>query len=111
MFTGLVESAGTLVARQQHGDVLRLTVAAPALASRLTTGASIAVNGVCLTALEIDAAANPPHFTADLAAETLDRTTLGRLAIGARVNLELPTPPARRWAATWCRAMLTESPR
>jgi riboflavin synthase len=58
------------------------------MAERLTDGASIAVNGVCLTALAISAT----HFSADLAAETLARTTLGNLAAGATVNLELPTP-------------------
>jgi len=96
MFTGLVEAFGTITARAQRGALLQLTIGAQALASGLAvslkTGDSIAVNGVCLTALEIDRDAMPPYFTADLATETIERTTLSRLAIGTRVNLELPTP-------------------
>jgi riboflavin synthase len=75
MFTGLIE-----------------TIAAPALTSRLNIGDSIAVNGVCLTALSIEPNAFPPRFSADLAAETIARTTLSRLRPDAVVNLELPTP-------------------
>ena len=60
----------------------------PALASQLHTGDSIAVSGVCLTALAITGG----HFEADLAQETIARTSLSRLAPGAVVNLELPTP-------------------
>jgi riboflavin synthase len=64
-----------------------LTVEAPGIAERLREGDSLAVSGVCLTALEPD----PTHFHADLARETLDRTSLGLLKPGAKVNLELPT--------------------
>ena len=85
MFTGLIEATGTVVSLAAS----RLTVAAPALAGRWHTGDSIAVNGVCLTALD---AGDPKYFAADLAAETLARTTLGSLAPGTIVNLELPTP-------------------
>jgi len=85
MFTGLIEATGTVVALSAS----RLTVAAPALAGRWRTGDSIAVNGVCLTALD---AGDPTQFAADLAAETLARTTLGSFAAGTIVNLELPTP-------------------
>ena len=85
MFTGLIEATGTVVSLTAS----RLTIAAPALAGRWRTGDSIAVNGVCLTALD---AGDPSHFAADLAAETLARTTLGSFAAGAIVNLELPTP-------------------
>ena len=60
----------------------------PPLAPRLRTGDSIAVSGVCLTALDI----SPTHFSADLAAETIARTTLSHLSPGSIVNLELPTP-------------------
>ena len=70
-----------------HGGVKRLTVAAPGIAGQLQEGDSLAVSGVCLTALEV----NPEFFHADLAAETLERTSLGSLAPGALVNLELPT--------------------
>ena len=85
MFTGLIETTGTIVALAAS----RLTIAAPSLAGRWRTGDSIAVNGVCLTALD---ARESTHFAADLAAETLVRTTLGSLAPGTVVNLELPTP-------------------
>jgi riboflavin synthase len=67
--------------------VQRITVEAPGLAGRLREGDSLGVSGVCLTALDVD----PQLFHADLAQETLDRTSLGSLAPGAKVNLELPT--------------------
>jgi len=92
MFTGLIESTGTVIASTKTGGATRITVAAPALAARLNTGDSIAVSGVCLTALDIEPNAFPPRFSADLAAETLARTSLSHLAEGAIVNLELPTP-------------------
>jgi riboflavin synthase len=63
-------------------------VGAPGIAERLHKGDSVAVSGVCLTALEM----GQDWFAADLAAETLARTTLGGLAAGSVVNLELPTP-------------------
>lgn len=92
MFTGLIESTGTILSLTPTSGALRITVAAPSLAAKLHTGDSIAVSGVCLTALDIDAAANPPRFSADLAAETIARTSLSRLIAGSVVNLELPTP-------------------
>ncbi len=70
-----------------EGGVRRITVEAPGLADRLREGDSLAVSGVCLTALDVD----PKYFHADLAQETLDRTSLGNLKPGAKVNLELPT--------------------
>src|SRR3984957_12259071 len=87
MFTGIIEQTGTLVGLESHGGVRRITVEAPGLAGRLREGDSLAVSGVCLTALDVD----PTYFHADLAQETLDRTSLGSLPPGARVNLELPT--------------------
>ncbi len=87
MFTGIIEQTGTLVSLTDRGGVRRITVEAPGIASRLREGDSLGVSGVCLTALDID----PTYFHADLAQETLDRTSLGSLAAGARVNLELPT--------------------
>jgi riboflavin synthase len=92
MFTGLVESTGTVLALTPTEGATRITIAAPALAARLNTGDSISVSGVCLTALSIEPNAFPPRFSADLAAETLARTTLGHLREGASINLELPTP-------------------
>src|SRR5580693_3816726 len=87
MFTGIIEQVGTLVSLIDRGGVRRITVEAPGIASRLREGDSLGVSGVCLTALDPD----PTYFFADLAQETLDRTSLGALAAGARVNLELPT--------------------
>ena len=92
MFTGLVETTGTVLAITSTSGATRITVSAPTLAARLNTGDSIAVSGVCLTALHIEPNAFPPRFSADLAAETLARTTLAHLREGAVVNLELPTP-------------------
>ncbi len=89
MFTGLIETTGTVRAVTPTDGGTRLLVDAPtSLATRLRLGDSVAVSGVCLTALDL----TPTHFTADLAQETLNRTTLGRLAPGSTVNLELPTP-------------------
>jgi riboflavin synthase len=87
MFTGIIEQTGTLVSLESRGGVRRITVEAPGIAGRLREGDSLAISGVCLTALDV----NPTYFHADLAQETLDRTSLGSLAPGARVNLELPT--------------------
>src|ERR1700757_650116 len=87
MFTGIVEQTGTLVSLEDTGGVRRLTVEAPGIANRLREGDSLAVSGVCLTALDVD----PRYFHADLAQETLDRTPLGSLRPGSEMNLELPT--------------------
>ena len=87
MFTGIIEQTGTLVSLTDQGGVRRITVEARGIANRLREGDSLAVSGVCLTALDL----NPVLFHADLAQETLDRTSLGALKPGAKVNLELPT--------------------
>src|ERR1700759_1797435 len=87
MFTGIIERTGTIVGLEERGEVRRLTVAAPGVAGLLREGDSLAVSGVCLTALDV----NPELFYADLAAETLVKSSLGGLAAGAEVNLELPT--------------------
>ena len=93
MFTGLIETTGEVISfTPGTTGAARLTVAAPGIAGRLRTGDSVAVSGVCLTALGIEPEAFPPRFSADLAAETIARTTLSRLAAGSVVNLELPTP-------------------
>lgn len=88
MFTGLIETTGSILAIEDRAGTRRITVSAPNLAPRLKTGDSVAVSGVCLTALEIGIGI----FHADLAAETVARTSLTRLAPGSVVNLELPTP-------------------
>ena len=87
MFTGIIEQTGTLISLKETGGARRITVEAPGVASRLSEGDSLAISGVCLTALDV----NPTYFHADLAQETLDRTSLGSLAPGSKVNLELPT--------------------
>jgi len=86
MFTGLIETTGTVVSVEQREGSRRIAIAAPGISLR--TGDSIAVSGVCLTAVDIE----PSLFHADLAAETVARTSLSLLAPGATVNLELPTP-------------------
>jgi riboflavin synthase len=88
MFTGIVEGTGTVVAltRSGSGDGARLEVDAPWPPGELAVGDSVAVDGCCLTVV----ARTPGGFAADLVAETLRRTALGRLAMGARVNLERP---------------------
>jgi len=86
MFTGLVEEVGTVVSIVENGGNHRITVHAPQSASELKEGNSIAVSGVCLTALEI----KPDTFCADLAKEPWTRTSFSRLTQGAHVNLELP---------------------
>ena len=87
MFTGLVQQTGTILALENRGGTMRVRVSAPGLAAQLNEGDSVAVSGVCLTAL------SPAghSFEADLAQETVARTSLSRLAPGKVVNLELPT--------------------
>lgn len=88
MFTGLIAATGKILNLEKRPGAARLTVETAALSPKLHEGDSIAVNGVCLTALDLQSTL----FYADLAAETLARTTLGDLAPGTMVNLELPTP-------------------
>ena len=85
MFTGLVADLGTVTAVDAGGGGVRLTVATP-LAGELGHGDSIAVNGVCLTAVALTG----QSFGADVMHETLRRSSLGEVRQGARVNLELP---------------------
>ena len=86
MFTGLVEEIGTVVSIVENGGNHRITVKAPQSAPELKQGNSIAVSGVCLTALDI----KPDTFCADLAKETWTRTSFSRITEGAQINLELP---------------------
>jgi len=89
MFTGLIATTGTLISITPTDGATRLLISAPELAERWTVGDSIAVNGVCLTALH---APDLTTFAADLATETVERTTLSHLHPGTLINLELPTP-------------------
>lgn len=85
MFTGLVQGLGTIDAVEETDDGVRLAIATP-LAVELAEGDSIAVNGVCLTAVDPTA----DRFTADVMHETLRRSSLAAAAPGGQVNLELP---------------------
>jgi riboflavin synthase len=86
MFTGIVEEVGRITGIDQRGENRRITIAAQRAPKELKTGDSVAVSGVCLTALEIKA----ESFCADLAPETWVRTSFSRIHDGALVNLELP---------------------
>jgi len=86
MFTGLVEEVGTIHSIVENGGNHRITIHAPLAAKELQEGNSIAVSGVCLTALDI----KQETFCADLAKETWTRTSFSRISEGAQVNLELP---------------------
>jgi riboflavin synthase len=97
MFTGLIQETGEIisigrVAGQNRGSATRITVKAETIPSELKTGDSVAVSGVCLTALDI----GEHQFSADLAEETLKRTSLQRLKAGSIVNLELPAKAQHR---------------
>ncbi|NUW31279.1 riboflavin synthase [Nonomuraea sp. SMC257] len=84
MFTGIIEEKGEVAALVQAGGSARLSVRGPLVTSDASHGDSIAVNGVCLTVVEVDG----DVFTVDVMRESLDRTSLGGLEEGAAVNLE-----------------------
>ena len=84
MFTGIIEGLGTITAIQASGKGRRLTVTTDFDLLQSRVGDSIAVNGACLTAVELGIR----RFVADVSPETLDRTTFGKAKIGERVNLE-----------------------
>src|SRR5580700_813108 len=86
MFTGIVEEVGRVTSIEQRGENRRITVAAADTPRELKPGDSVAVSGVCLTALDIKTGT----FCADLAPETWARTSFSRIHDGALVNLELP---------------------
>ncbi len=90
MFTGLVEELGTVRVLEPREAGARLVVRCASVLSGAAEGSSIAVNGVCLTALHLTS----DSFSADLAPETMARTNLGDLLPGSRVNLERPVTPA-----------------
>ncbi|THA27377.1 riboflavin synthase [Streptomyces sp. RKND-216] len=87
MFTGIVEELGEVVAVEERQDAARFRLRGPLVTEGARHGDSIAVNGVCLTV--VDTADG--EFTADVMAETLQRSSLGALTAGSRVNLERPT--------------------
>src|SRR5882762_8220155 len=86
MFTRIIEEVGTVVKIEQRGENRRITIETATAPQQLGVGDSVAVSGVCLTALDI----KPGWFCADLAPETWARTSFSRIYEGALVNLELP---------------------
>jgi len=92
MFTGIIEELGTVASLEMRETGARIVISASVVTSDVQDGDSIAVNGVCLTALDT----SPRGFSADVSQETLDRSTLGRLRPGSRVNLERAVTPATR---------------
>ncbi|BBZ23314.1 riboflavin synthase [Mycolicibacter hiberniae] len=85
MFTGIVEELGELVGREDLADAARLVIQGPTVTSDARHGDSIAVNGVCLTVVEVQPGG---RFSADVMRETLERSSLGSLQVGSAVNLE-----------------------
>ena len=92
MFTGIIEELGTIATLERRGDGAKIKIAAQTVTKDSKDGDSIAVNGVCLTAIDI----KNDSFAADVSGETLKRSTLGRLNTGARVNLERAVTPTTR---------------
>ena len=93
MFTGIIQAVGSITECQSRGRDSRLVIATgPLPLADAQLGDSIAVNGVCLTAIEL----GKDSFAADVSAETLAHTTLGGLGRGAPVNLELALTPTTR---------------
>ncbi|QFQ95926.1 riboflavin synthase [Streptomyces phaeolivaceus] len=86
MFTGIVEELGEVTAVERLGDSSRFRLRGPVVTQGAKHGDSIAVNGVCLTVVEHE----DDWFTADVMAESLERSSLGALGVGSRVNLERP---------------------
>lgn len=84
MFTGIIEELGAIANLERHTDGAKISITASVVTNNTKDGDSIAVNGVCLTALSVRA----DGFDADVSNETLRRSTLGGLAVGSRVNLE-----------------------
>jgi riboflavin synthase len=103
MFTGIVEELGTIDSLEDQGDAIRLTVRGALVTSDAGLGDSISVNGCCLTVVSTGSTGGgaptggqPDSFTADVMHETLEKTSLGALAPGSRVNLERAVTPTTR---------------
>ncbi|MEQ1546790.1 riboflavin synthase [Methyloglobulus sp.] len=93
MFTGIISAIGLITAIEHKGGDCRLTINTGKLSlSDTQLGDSIAVNGVCLTAIEL----GKQHFCADVSNETLSRTSLKTAVVGTKVNLELALTPTTR---------------
>lgn len=92
MFTGIIEELGQVRSIEKRGQNARIVIEARTVTEESRDGGSIAVNGVCLTALDV----KPDSFAADVSKETLLRSTLGSLKPGSPVNLERAATPATR---------------
>jgi riboflavin synthase len=92
MFTGIIEESGKISSITKNGSGAKVQISAKIVTENTIEGDSIAVNGVCLTALQITA----KGFIADVSEETLQRSTLGKLAVGSTVNLERAVTPTTR---------------
>ena len=92
MFTGIIEELGRVREVEKRGEDARIVIEARTVTEGSSDGDSIAVNGVCLTALDV----KPDSFAADVSKETLSRSTLGNLKPGSPVNLERAVTPATR---------------
>jgi riboflavin synthase len=92
MFTGIIEELGRVRSVERRGEGVRMTVEARVVTEGTREGDSVAVNGVCLTALDVRA----DSFAADGSRETLQRSTLGQLRAGSAVNLERAATPSTR---------------
>ena len=92
MFTGIIEELGRIASLEKLEQGMRLNISCSLVASDTRDGDSIAVNGVCLTALNITASS----FSADVSPETLSRSTLGLLSVGSPLNLERSVTPSTR---------------
>ena len=84
MFTGIIETVGRVTAIEAQGEKTRLAIDAPAVTDALPIGASVAVNGTCLTVVAV----SDGRITFEAVRETLDRSSLGDLRVGSQVNLE-----------------------
>lgn len=104
MFTGIIEELGTVARIEDQGDAVRLTFSAETVLEDVTLGASIAVNGCCLTVATVatgsgvstSATTGAGQWTADVMLETLKRTSLHAIEVGDRINLERAVTPATR---------------
>ncbi|MFE6506679.1 riboflavin synthase [Nocardioides sp. NPDC057767] len=97
MFTGIVEELGTVAGIEDQGDAVRLTISATTVLSDAELGASIAVNGCCLTVATLGSGPEErSQWTADVMLETLKRTSLHAVSVGDQVNLERAVTPTTR---------------
>lgn len=92
MFTGIIEETGSVVSLEKYASGAKLKISAKIVTQNTIEGDSIAVNGVCLTAINI----KPAGFSADVSGETLNKSTLGQLKINSVVNLERAVTPSTR---------------